>query len=228
MKNIYSQLNSAIIAGDIEIYDTKGIVELIKDRYKAELFNNPILDSEDFFISTRSNLKKQLFENLNYASRKELACELIYTIKTHYCSNNFKFTPQLLWFLAATINVCFNYLKELDQEFRDVFCTFDTDEGLVESFCRLIVISETEKYCTCLCHDSREWHKIVMKFDGEAFKTLKNTEHDNRIEQIISYLWFFKDKKNFRRNQIAAYRSFMCANSSSSIYWSIRKTCNLL
>ena len=227
MSNIYDKLNTDMIGGDISTYDSKGIVHLIKKRYDEDLFKDPILDSEKFFSSTCFNLNRQFFKKLDYASQKELACELMNTIKMYYC-DGFDFSPQLLWFLAAVIKVCFNYLKELDQEFRDVFCTFDTEEGIVESFCRLIVVSETEQYCACLCHDSREWHKAVMKFDGEAFKTLKNTEHNNRIEQIISYLWFFKEKRNYRQNRMAAYMSFTCANSSSSIYWSIRKTCKLL
>lgn len=208
-------------------YTINELVELFKKKYSIDYISNEMFKKKKFF-SYLTKYLDSLFKYLNYNEKQTLASTMIEEIQSFYCpSENGKINR---WFLSAVLDYCFDKLRDHPEFFRDLFCKFSLENGNNEAFCRLFVISKIEMCSRFLFHDTRDWHKLVIKCDGEIIKNNPYFNEDKGyIESLWNNEWYEKMAKPLKSRSIDALHIFFSdgfcyRHNFLSVYWETRLT----
>lgn len=204
-KSPYGYVRRPLINGDPNKKTIEQIIELITNRYTVERLLEVKEDEElksffDYLVESFSSL----FAKRDGDFQRKLACALIEMIIKDYSSCELNVGTQ--YFLAAIIHSLFFCFRERPDDFREVFCQFDAEEGKVHAFCRYVVINEIEMYCCCVINAIRDWHYDVINSDGEVFEKYP-LDKDNQRQ--VSYCLWEIDKANDKYKKIKHFDEFL-------------------
>lgn len=190
------------------------IMDAFQARFDEETLLNGDLDDIKFYRSSVESIR-HLFKLIPFDMQKPLGISLIRCLKDTYCDGELS-SPKR-GFFAAVIYVSFEYLKEDDEAFRTAFCTFDGKDGICHSFCRFVILASIEYYCRVKRRDTAEFYKIIIKFDSEVVRNIKNTPE----EQVFKLIWMEWCKNNYKLG-VDTYMNFINESYINSLYWIVR------